>query len=788
MPKQASIKIITNLIFGLFFMLLGWYGHTQEKKIYRVGMMVDSQTPETRVLFDRLTTEVQSVVGEDGIIEFPREFVLVNGFSVAMAEKNYDKLINGNVDIILALGSASNIVIQDQTAYLKPTILFGSVNTDFTELDLVKKTSGIENFTYLMGVQSFKDDLKTFKQLTDFKYVGIAIEEGISESLPLNATFDIIIKELEATYRLIPYKTIDEIDANLQGLDALYMAGGFELQDDEIKILSDVLIEKRIPSFTSTGARDVQLGLMATNNSDDNTEQIIRRIALTIEAHVTGGLLSEQNVFIDFEQRLTTNFNTMQTLGVPIRYSLIERTDFVGDFQNQLSEKNYSILDIINDNLERNLTLQSQQKEIELSQQDVKTAVSNYYPNVSANATFTAIDESIVIPNLSPEFSTDGNISLSQTIFSEGANANISVQKNLKKAQEANFNASQLDAVLEASNLYFNALVSKVNVQIQSQNLQLTKENLRIAKQNYEAGQSGKSDMLRFQSQMAQNTQTMIEAINQLDQAFIAINQLLNNPINYELDIVDANIGEGVFEAYNYEQLADLLDNPLLKEPFVAFLIEEAKNNSPELESLGYNLKAIKRNFNLNSFGRLIPTVALQANYNKNFNQWGAGSIDPSPVGNYNAGLSVSIPILNQFRTNINRQTAKIQLDQIEINKQNTELAIESNVSTAVLNIINQISNIRLSEVSVTAAKEALELVQTSYSEGAVSIIQLIDAQNNFLQAQLAQANATYNFLLNSIQLERFMGYNFLLHTREENDAFKQRFNTFVQVNFNQEK
>lgn len=788
MPKQASIKIIANLIFGLFFMLLGWYGHAQEKKIYRVGMMVDSQTPETRVLFDRLTTEVQSVVGEDGIIEFPREFVLVNGFSVAMAEKNYDKLINGNVDIILALGSASNIVIQDQTAYLKPTILFGSVNTDFTELDLVKKTSGIENFTYLMGVQSFKDDLKTFKQLTDFKYVGIAIEEGISESLPLNATFDIIIKELEATYRLIPYKTIDEIDANLQGLDALYMAGGFELQDDEIKILSDVLIEKRIPSFTSTGARDVQLGLMATNNSDDNTEQIIRRIALTIEAHVTGGLLSEQNVFIDFEQRLTTNFNTMQTLGVPIRYSLIERTDFVGDFQNQLSEKNYSILDIINDNLERNLSLQSQQKEIELSQQDVKTAVSNYYPNVSANATFTAIDESIVIPNLSPEFSTDGNISLSQTIFSEGANANISVQKNLKKAQEANFNASQLDAVLEASNLYFNALVSKVNVQIQNQNLQLTKENLRIAKQNYEAGQSGKSDMLRFQSQMAQNTQTMIEAINQLDQAFIAINQLLNNPINYELDIVDANIGEGVFEAYNYEQLADLLDNPLLKEPFVAFLIEEAKNNSPELESLGYNLKAIKRNFNLNSFGRLIPTVALQANYNKNFNQWGAGSIDPSPVGNYNAGLSVSIPILNQFRTNINRQTAKIQLDQIEINKQNTELAIESNVSTAVLNIINQISNIRLSEVSVTAAKEALELVQTSYSEGAVSIIQLIDAQNNFLQAQLAQANATYNFLLNSIQLERFMGYNFLLHTREENDAFKQRFNTFVQVNFNQEK
>lgn len=777
-----------NTILGLLFLFSVQLGQAQVKKTYRIGMMVDSQTEETKVLFNQLTSEVEAVVGEDAIIVFPSEFVLVNNFNSKRAIENYRSLINGDVDIILAIGSASNLAIQGRTSYAKPTILFGSVNTDISNLDFDKQTSEIENFTYLMGVQSYKDDLTTFKELTDFSKVGIAIEKGISESLPLEQTFDKILSDLGASYQLIPFVTIDDIDSKLVGLDAIYLAGGFELSDDEVKVLSDVLLERNIASFTSTGPRDVQQGIMGTNNSDDNIDQIIRRIALTIEAYVTGNNLAEQKVFIDFEQRLTTNFNTMQRLGIPIRYSLIEKTDFVGEFQNQLSEKNYSLLDVINDNLERNLSLLSQERDVDLSQQDVKTAVSNYYPNISANATFSAVDESVTIPGLSPEFSTDGNISLSQTIFSEAANANISVQKNLQKAQQANYNASQLDAILEASNLYFNALVSKVNVQIQSQNLQLTKENLRIAKQNYEAGQAGKSDMLRFQSQMAQNTQTMIEAINQLDQSFIQINQLLNNPINFELDILDAKIGQGVFIEYNYEQLADLLDNPLLKDPFVAFLIEEAKNNSPELESLDYNLKAVQRNFSLNSFGRLIPTVALQANYNQNFNQWGVNSIDPSPDGNYNAGVSVSIPILNQFRTNINRQSSKIQLDQLEINKQNIELAIESNVNTAVLNVINQISNIRLSEVSVKAAEEALDLVQTSYSEGAVSIIQLIDAQNNFLQAQLAQASATYNFLLNSIQLERFMAYNFLLHTKEENEVFRQRFTVFFEENYNQQK
>lgn len=778
-------KTMGCFLWAIFFLTICWQGRAQEKKSYQIGIILDFKTDETQKLLDRLNTEIKAVVGEDAIISFPNEYTLVHGFNMEAAKQNYESLLNQSVDIIIAVGSMSNMALQDNTEYPKPTLLFGSVNTDMTNLDLTRTTSGISNFTYLMGVQSFEDDLKSLKELSDFKNVGIAIEQGIAESLPLDQTFREVLKDTDASYRIIPFTTMEDVASKLQGIDALYLAGGYFFTDNEVRMLAELLIERGIASMTITGTKDVALGLMATYGNDDNVEQIIRRIALTIEAYVNGEDLADQRIFVDFEKRLTTNFNTMQKLGIPIRYSLIAKTDFIGELQNQLSTKNYSLLDVINENLAQNLFLQSQQKDVELAQQEVKTASSNYYPNVTANASLINNDERVARPLISPEFSTDGNVRLNQTIFSEAANANISITKNLQKAQQANYNAAQLDAIFEASNLYFNALVNKVNVKIQNQNLQLTKQNLKIAKQNYEAGQSGKSDMLRFQSQMAQNTQTLIEASNQLGQAFIAINQLLNNPIDFELDIVDAKLGEGVFEDYNYEQLADLLDNPLLTEPFVSFLIKEAKLNSPELVSLDYNLKAVKRSFDLNSFGRLLPTLSLQANYNQNFNQWGVGATDLDPSNNYNVGLNVSLPILNGFRTNINKQTAKIQLEQLEINKMNTELAIESNVSRAVLNIINQISNIRLSEVSAKAAKEALELVQISYSEGAVSIIQLIDAQNNYLQAQLAQANATYNFLLNMIQMERFLGYNFLLHSKEENDAFRQRFALYLEENQN---
>ena len=121
-----------------------------------------------------------------------------------------------------------------------------------------------------------------------------------------------------------------------------------------------------------------------------------------------------------------------------------------------------------------------------------------------------------------------------------------------------------------------------------------------------------------------------------------------------------------------------------------------------------------------------------------------------------------------------------MQRDQLLLNMDNVELAIAANINTAVLNLVNQISNIELSRVSEETARESLELTQTAYSNGAVTVVQLIDAQNNYLQAQLASSNAVYNFLLNGLQLERFLGHYFFLKSDAENAAFQSRYDAFL--------
>jgi outer membrane protein TolC len=771
---------------AFFWLLIPVLGFSQDKNSYNIGILVDKQSSELAPLLGALQNEIRAVVGEDAIITFPVESRLSNDFNLENARIHYETLINNDTDLIIAFGPINNTVISGQTTHLKPTILFGAVNKDFGYIEDNRQTSGIPNFSYMVASGSFNKDLSDLKELSDFNTVGIAVEAPLLDALPFKEIFDRQAAVMDVNYKMIPYNTADDIiEALDSNIDAFYLAGGFYLNKEEVQRLAARLIDLKIPSITTTGIEDVQDGLMATNQAEESISQFFRRIALNVEAFVNGEDLSQLPVYIQSDDKLTINYNTAEYVGLPIKYSLIAKTNFVGEYVNVLSEKRYNLLTVMTDVINDNLSLQTSKKNIDLSQQDVKAARSSYLPDVTASATGVHIDPDLaeISNGQNPEFSTSGTIELNQVLFSESANANIGIQKQLLKAQEADYNTDELDAIFNASNAYFNALILKANVQIQQQNLDLTKKNLEIAEQNYEAGESGKSDVLRFTSELAQNSQAFVESVNQLEQAFFALNQILNNPINLEIDVDEAELGQGIYESYDYERLRDLIDDPKLREPFVEYLIIKAKENAPEIRSLDYNLMATKRSIKLNSSGRFLPTLALQGQYNRDFEQWGKGSI-PEPLlnDNYNVGLNLSIPIFNQNLRNINRQEALIQQDQLNISRDNIELNIEANVNNAILNLINEIVNIEISKVSESSARESLDLTQVAYSSGAVNIVQLLDAQSNYLQAQLARANATYNYLIGSMQLERYIGHYFLLKTQAENQEFIQGFFNYIQI------
>ena len=615
-------------LFTLSFLLINLVVFSQIKKTYNIGILIDANTNETEPLVSKLKEEIIGVVGEDAFINFSTEQPLSNNFNANKSEENYNTLLQNETDIILSLGTINGIVLSKRDNFPKATISFSTMLKEEVNLDTNKLTSGIPNYTYLYDSGSFKNDLNILKETTDFNKVGVIINNKYSKLIPVNNLISKICNDLKSEYSIINYNSVDEIPNLLTDVDAIYLPNSFFLNDDEVKFLAQEFINRGLPSLTNSGKRDVENGIMISSKSEDDFDQFIRRIALTVEDYINNKKLEDLPVTVNFSSKSVVNFNTAKEVKTPLKLSLIEKSEFTGSFTNSKHDEKYNIINFINKTLENNLELQKEEKNINLAKQNVKTASSNYMPNLTANANALYVDPRLAenSQGFYTEFSTTGNITLQQTLFSNKANASIGVQKKQLKAAVETFNSNQLNTVYNASANYFNTLILKSNAEIRLKNLDLTKKNLQLAEQNYKAGQSGKSDMLRFKSEMAQNTQFLVEAYNALKQGYYNLNQLVNNPVDLEIDIEDTKLDEGIFEKYNYSEIKDILDTPSLREHFINFLVEEAKTNAPELKALNYNIEAIERNIKLNGGGRLLPTLGLQGQYNTTFTRSGAGS------------------------------------------------------------------------------------------------------------------------------------------------------------------
>ncbi|UCH84875.1 MAG: TolC family protein, partial [Candidatus Latescibacterota bacterium] len=84
------------------------------------------------------------------------------------------------------------------------------------------------------------------------------------------------------------------------------------------------------------------------------------------------------------------------------------------------------------------------------------------------------------------------------------------------------------------------------------------------------------------------------------------------------------------------------------------------------------------------------------------------------------------------------------------------------------------------SRLAAEAAGQSLALVEDAYGQGAATIIDLLDAQNNALIADLTAATAVYTFLIDLLELERAVGKFVLQMTDQERADFVDQLTAYM--------
>lgn len=771
---------------GLACSLLPINALSQQRDTLDIRVMVDLAPAEFNALFGQMRAEIVAVVGGQATIGLSQSDIRANDFDPARAEEIYQEMVAGAADLVIAFGAVSASVVSGRETYPKPTVLFGGLDRELLDLPPPGETSGIPNFTYVISARSYERDLRTFKSLYDFRRVGIVMPAGVIETLGLDQDLRELMAEIGSEFEVVGYESPADVEEALDRIDALYLLESLFIPEEEIRMVAGMLIDRDIPSFSGTRRDDVEMGLLATNQPREGLDSFFRRLALLVESVVNGEELADQPVHFDLDQPLTVNYHTARAIGVPIRYSLITTTELVGEFENPSAEHRYGLVDLIEEALAANLGLEVARQDVRIAEQDHRSSWSNYLPSLSVEMTQAVLDQDLAAASggVNPQYSTQGGVSLSQVAFSPDVNAGMSIQRSLLDARREGLRASEWDVVLDAASAYFTALIRKANVEIQAQNLDATKQNLRIALQSFDAGQTGRGDVLRLESKAAQDMQALLDAVIALDQEYHAINQLVNQPVGREIDVLDITMESGAFTDADFEEIRLILDDPALREPFEDWLALEAVANAPELRFFDHNIDAVGRSVRLNGLERFLPTVAAGLDLSRTFTQRGVGA---PPAGAsideyYSLGVSASIPLFDSNQRRIARQTNLIQQEQLRVDRQSTEVTIERAVRDIVLDLTGGIAGILLSLNSEEAAGESLELAQAAYASGAHTVVELLDAQTNYLGAQLARASATYSFLATVVGLQRLVGHFSMLSSPELNDAYMQRFQTFLQT------
>lgn len=757
----------------------------------KVGIITDlEENAQSKFIIDELITEIDKTTGVNLKVQTSEDIHFFDISSEIAAQEAYQKV---NADLIIAIGGLSTASLAKLANLQKPVIGLGVFDPSIQDIPFKMGKSGKRNFTYLLTSRDIVTEIGSFQKLYGFDRLTLLIDPALNKTLTGStraALVDSIQNELNITVDIAVAGAVNETKSSLANAEAVYLSAMISRNPSYITEIAKYLIEQRIPSF-STSKQHVENGILGSASGDNGPEQVIRRIGIMADDILAGRNASDIPVEFSFSESFYLNIETAQKMDFPVPFEVLLTANLVGE---KISEgKTYSFSEIANRSLEENLNIKISYQDIDLADLDVRASRASIFPQLSSGLTGTQINEERANAAInSPEKSLDLDLSVQQIIYSEEALAAIKISRYLKTAQKYQTQAEVLNVLLDTYNAYLDVLAAKTNLTIQRENLENTRTNLELAKVRVDIGSSNTSDLYRWESELANATQSVIEAQAGVLALKLKLNNLLANGLGDDFEVNDIGLEDELYQAYKNGPLNGLITTPQSLKVASDFLVDESIANNPNKLQLLENIKASERQLQLNKRLIYVPTIAMKAQVTEVLARGGEGSENPPSdptmptfgtglMDNYwSAGVSLSYPIFTGFSRSVNKQKSQVQLEQLSYSNTSLNQGLELSIRSSTISLLSATTNLTYSRKSAESAAKNFKLVQSNYKAGSVNITQLIDAQQAALAAQLASAISIYDFISANLQIEYALGFFSMFQTEQELADFQNRFLEYV--------
>ncbi len=390
-----------------------------------------------------------------------------------------------------------------------------------------------------------------------------------------------------------------------------------------------------------------------------------------------------------------------------------------------------------------NKDIQIQEKEITIAGADILYATSAFLPQINLQGTYTHNDKALSPQNIFSGYNNDNlvNLAFSESVYNGGFNiANLKQAKLSLNVQQETLRAKKLDVEFDARRLYYGLLLSYETERIARDALEQAIAHYEDVKQMYKHGTASRFDQLQSGVQVSLLEPDVVKAKNDIESLKADLNKLLARKVDFPIQTK---------EKLSYS-LIGIQEEEFLK---IAYL------ERPEMKLKSYGIDIDKWEIQMAKSG-YRPQVDILAGYSYRSNN--LGNMFNESHRNWNAGISVNIPIFEGFSTKAKVDAAKARFAQAKISKDNLVDQIAVDVRKACLNLKESEAIIKSQKDNIGQAREALRIAEVSYSNGVAINLDVLDAQVSLAQIQRNLASGIYDYLMARAFLDRSIGHSVL--------------------------
>jgi outer membrane protein TolC len=656
-----------------------------------------------------------------------------------------------------------------------PVIGTWILDTEIQQVPFRDGASGRRNFTYITVGNLLSADMAALDLVVEYDHLVVTGSAGWVAALPGDGSALDQVTDSRTSF-VTGGGTVESILASLpDDADAIYLMPMIDMSSADITVLLAAFTERRLPVLSLIGEPEVRAGALLGVAPDDWQRRMYRRVALVAGQILSGEEAADIPVMMMRDGRLFLNLRTADLIGVSPSFETIIEAVLIDELIEPGTER-LDLYDVMAAAQSHNRDIAAVESAVAAGHEQVKVVMSELLPQINLGLSGQLVDENTAsfFPPLS-ERTFSGNASLTQIIYSDRAWSGYSIEKHLQDARIGELNKVRLDVGLEAATAYIDVLRAQTRLQIQRQNLTFSRSNLGRAQVRVSVGEANRSELYRWESKIAAEQALVMDAAVNRRLAGVELNRVLNRPLEAPLELVDTTLGN------QYSTLIDsridrYTRNPRSLEVLREFLVQKGLVGSPELQQFDAAILAAERSHSAATRSFWIPDVGLQGSVGQVFSRGGEGSptTDPgaSDETSWNVGVFLSLPLFEGGARIAETQRTTQETHRLTRAREAAAQRVDREVRDAVFLVASSRLTIDLARKAAEAARLNLKLVADNYTFGLVSLVDLLDAQTNSFNTDLAAADAVNNYLTDLMRMERAVGQFTFFVPAEERDAW----------------